>query len=258
LVGAGPGDPGLLTRRAVARLRRADLVLYDALIDPRILKLARYAQRFFVGKRAGREAMSQRVINGVMVRAARRGKQVVRLKGGDPFVFGRGGEEVSALREAGVSFEVVPGVTSAIAAPALAGIPLTHRGVSSAFLVVGGHDQEAFTRAIGKVTPNVATLVILMGVGRRVALARELIARGWAGSTPSAIVLDASMPTQAVWRGTLDEIAIERVDAEHEGAGTIVVGEVVALSAPGAGSDRLQARAAMRAYQMKRDHYGSR
>jgi uroporphyrin-III C-methyltransferase/precorrin-2 dehydrogenase/sirohydrochlorin ferrochelatase len=258
LVGAGPGDPGLLTRRAVARLRRADLVLYDALIDPRILKLARHAQRFFVGKRAGREAMSQRVINGVMVRAARRGKQVVRLKGGDPFVFGRGGEEVSALREAGVSFEVVPGVTSAVAAPALAGIPLTHRGVSSAFLVVGGHDQEAFTRAIGKVTPNVATLVILMGVGRRVALARELIARGWAGSTPSAIVLDASRPTQDVWRGTLDEIAIERVDAEHEGAGTIVVGEVVALSAPGAGSDRFQGRAATRAYQMKRDHYGSR
>jgi uroporphyrin-III C-methyltransferase/precorrin-2 dehydrogenase/sirohydrochlorin ferrochelatase len=258
LVGAGPGDPGLLTRRAVARLRRADLVLYDALIDPRILKLARYAQRFFVGKRAGREAMSQRVINGVMVRAARRGKQVVRLKGGDPFVFGRGGEEVSALREAGVSFEVVPGVTSAIAAPALAGIPLTHRGVSSAFLVVGGHDQEAFTRAIGKVTPNVATLVILMGVGRRVALARELIARGWAGSTPSAIVLDASRPTQDVWRGTLDEIAIERVDDEHEGAGTIVIGEVVALSAPGAGSDRFQGRAATRVYQMKRDHYGSR
>jgi uroporphyrin-III C-methyltransferase/precorrin-2 dehydrogenase/sirohydrochlorin ferrochelatase len=258
LVGAGPGDPGLLTRRAVALLRRADLVLYDALIDPRILKLARYAQRFFVGKRAGREAMSQRVINGVMVRAARRGKQVVRLKGGDPFVFGRGGEEVSALREAGVSFEVVPGVTSAVAAPALAGIPLTHRGVSSAFLVVGGHDQEAFTRAIGKVTPNVATLVILMGVGRRVALARELIARGWAGSTPSAIVLDASRPTQDVWRGTLDEIAIERVDAEHEGAGTIVVGEVVALSAPGAGSDRFQGRAVTRAYQMKRDHYGSR
>jgi uroporphyrin-III C-methyltransferase / precorrin-2 dehydrogenase / sirohydrochlorin ferrochelatase len=258
LVGAGPGDPGLLTRRAVAQLRRADLVLYDALIDPRILKLARYAQRFFVGKRAGREAMSQRVINGVMVRAARRGKQVVRLKGGDPFVFGRGGEEVSALREAGVSFEVVPGVTSAIAAPALAGIPLTHRGVSSAFLVVGGHDQEAFTRAIGKVTPNVATLVILMGVGRRVALARELIARGWAGSTPSAIVLDASRPTQDVWRGTLDEIAIERVDAEHEGAGTIVVGEVVALSAPGVGSDRFQGRTVTRAYQMKRDHYGSR
>jgi uroporphyrin-III C-methyltransferase/precorrin-2 dehydrogenase/sirohydrochlorin ferrochelatase len=258
LVGAGPGDPGLLTRRAVARLRRADLVLYDALIDPRILKLARHAQRFFVGKRAGREAMSQRVINAVMVRAARRGKQVVRLKGGDPFVFGRGGEEVSALREAGVSFEVVPGVTSAVAAPALAGIPLTHRGVSSAFLVVGGHDQEAFTRAIGKVTPNVATLVILMGVGRRVALARELMARGWAGSTPSAIVVDASRPTQNVWRGTLDEIAIERVDAEHEGAGTIVVGEVVALSATGAGSDRFQGRAVTRAYQMKRDHYGSR
>jgi uroporphyrin-III C-methyltransferase/precorrin-2 dehydrogenase/sirohydrochlorin ferrochelatase len=258
LVGAGPGDPGLLTRRAVARLRRADLVLYDALIDPKILKLARHAQRFFVGKRAGREAMSQRVINGVMIRAARRGKQVVRLKGGDPFVFGRGGEEVSALREAGISFEVVPGVTSAVAAPALAGIPLTHRGVSSAFLVLGGHDQDAFTQALGKVTPNVATLVILMGVGRRVALARELIARGWDGSTPSAIVLDASRPTQAVWRGTLEDIATERIDAEPEGAGTIVVGEVVALSAAAADNDRFQEPSATRAYQMKRDHYGSR
>jgi uroporphyrin-III C-methyltransferase/precorrin-2 dehydrogenase/sirohydrochlorin ferrochelatase len=258
LVGAGPGDPGLLTRRAVARLRCADLVLYDALIDPRILKLARRAQRFFVGKRAGREAMTQRVINGVMVRAARCGKQVVRLKGGDPFVFGRGGEEALALRDAGVSFDVVPGVTSAVAAPALAGIPVTYRGVSSAFLVLGGHDQEAFDRAIGKVTPNVATLVILMGVGRRVALARELIAHGWTGSTPSAIVLDASRPTQAVWRGTLEEIASEHTDVEYDGAGTIVVGEVVALSVPAVGSDRLQGRTPTRAYPMKRDHYGSR
>ena len=157
-----------------------------------------------------------------MVRAARRGKRVVRLKGGDPFVFGRGGEEVSALREAGVSFEVVPGVTSAVAAPALAGIPLTHRGISSAFLVVGGHDQEVFTRAIGKVTPNVATLVILMGVGRRVALARELIARGWAGATPSAIVLDASRPTQAVWRGRSTR-SRSSVSTPSTGRGTIVV-----------------------------------
>ena len=144
LVGAGPGDPGLLTRTAIARLRAADLVLYDALVDERILRYARRAQRFFVGKRAGRHAMTQTAIQALMIRAARRGRRVVRLKGGDPFVFGRGGEEALALQHAGVPFDVVPGVTSAIAAPASAGIPVTHRGVASAFLVVSGHDEEAF------------------------------------------------------------------------------------------------------------------
>jgi uroporphyrin-III C-methyltransferase / precorrin-2 dehydrogenase / sirohydrochlorin ferrochelatase len=232
LVGAGPGDPGLLTRRAVARLRNADVVLYDALIDHRILKLARRAQRFFVGKRAGRQALTQQAIHGVMIRAARRGKRVVRLKGGDPFVFGRGGEEALALRAAGVSFDVVPGVTSAVAAPALAGIPVTHRGVSSAFLVVGGHDAEAFVSALGSVAPNTVTIVILMGIGRRVALARGMLDRGWARRTPAAIVMDASKPTQTEWRGTLEELATDRVAIENDGPGTIVVGEVVALSTP--------------------------
>src|SRR5882757_4631136 len=122
LVGAGPGDPGLLTRRAIARLRSADIVLFDALIDERILKYARRAQRFFVGKRSGRHALSQAAIHAVMIRAAKRGRRVVRLKGGDPFVFGRGGEEALALSAAGVPFDVVPGISSAIAAPALAGI----------------------------------------------------------------------------------------------------------------------------------------
>src|SRR5262245_26497657 len=131
LVGAGPGDPGLLTRTAVARLRAADLVLYDALVDERILKIARRAQRVFVGKRAGRHALSQEDIHSVMIRAAKRGRHVVRLKGGDPFVFGRGGEEALALQAAGVAFDIVPGVTSAFAAPAAAGIPVTHRGLSA-------------------------------------------------------------------------------------------------------------------------------
>ena len=130
LVGAGPGDPGLLTRTAIARLRAADLVLYDALIDDRILRYARRAQRFFVGKRAGRHAMTQAAIQALMIRAARRGRRVVRLKGGDPFVFGRGGEEALALQHAGVPYDVVPGISSAIAAPASAGIPVTHRGVA--------------------------------------------------------------------------------------------------------------------------------
>jgi uroporphyrin-III C-methyltransferase/precorrin-2 dehydrogenase/sirohydrochlorin ferrochelatase len=219
-----------LTRRAVARLRAADLVLFDALIDRRILKLARHAQRFFVGKRAGRHAMTQQTINLLMIRAARRGKRVVRLKGGDSFVFGRGGEEVLALRAAGVSHDVVPGVTSAVAAPALAGIPVTHRGMSSAFLVVGGHDLDAFTAAIDGVPPNGTTIVVLMGVARRAALAGRLIGRGWAAGTPAAIVVDASRPTQTIWSGTLGGLAAETAGIETHGPGTIIIGEVVSLA----------------------------
>ena len=161
--------------------------------------------------------MSQQTINALMIRAARRGKRVVRLKGGDPFVFGRGGEEALALRAAGVSVEIVPGVTSAVAAPALAGIPVTHRGVSSAFLVVGGHDLEACASAIDTVAPNDLTLVVLMGVGRRAALARKLINRGWYHGTPAAIVIDASRPTHG--RGAYGSPASQRVDIEQDGRG---------------------------------------
>jgi uroporphyrin-III C-methyltransferase/precorrin-2 dehydrogenase/sirohydrochlorin ferrochelatase len=230
LVGAGPGDPGLLTRRALARLRTADLVLYDALIDRRVLKLARHAQRFFVGKRAHRQAMSQPAINGVMIRAARRGKRVVRLKGGDPFVFARGGEEALALRTAGVAFDVVPGVTSAVAAPALAGIPVTLRGVSSAFLVVGGHDADTFGSAINAVVPDQVTLVVLMGAGHRVAIANRLLGRGWGKRMPAAIVVDASKPTQSVWRGTLEQLAAGSITIDGDGPATIVVGHVIAAA----------------------------
>jgi uroporphyrin-III C-methyltransferase / precorrin-2 dehydrogenase / sirohydrochlorin ferrochelatase len=231
LVGAGPGDPGLLTRRAVARLRAADLVLYDALIDPRVLRLARRAQRFFVGKRAGRHAMSQQAIQALMVRGARRGRRVVRLKGGDPFVFGRGGEEALALHSAGVPFEVVPGVTTAVAAPALAGIPVTHRGVSSAFFVLGGHDAESFAANIRGLSPNGVTVVVLMGLGRSAVIASELIARGWARATPAAVIVDASLPDQQAWRGTLDDLAADRIDLNGTGPGTIVIGEVVSVAA---------------------------
>ena len=231
IVGAGPGDPGLLTRRAAARLRSADLVLYDALVDPRVLTLARRAQRFFVGKRAGRHALGQAEIHAVMIAAARRGRQVVRLKGGDPFVFGRGGEEAIALRAAGIPFDIVPGVTSAVAAPALAGIPVTHRGLSSAFIVVSGHDAESFDASLGQLAPNGITIVVLMGMGRRAEIAARLLARGWAGSTPAAIVADASR-CQQVWRGTLDGLSegASTGDAiEGDGPATIVIGAVAAL-----------------------------
>ena len=231
LVGAGPGDPGLLTRTAIVRLRTADLVLYDALIDERILRYARHAQRFFVGKRAGRHALAQDKINALMIRAARRGRRVVRLKGGDPFVLGRGGEEALALREAGVAFDVVPGITSAIAAPALAGIPVTHRGLASAFLVVSGHDERTFAAAVGGLAPDGVTLVILMGMARIAALAGQLIDRGWTRDTPAALVAGASLPGQQAWRGTLGDLAAERAGvAAFAGPGTVIIGGVVSLA----------------------------
>jgi uroporphyrin-III C-methyltransferase / precorrin-2 dehydrogenase / sirohydrochlorin ferrochelatase len=231
LVGAGPGDPGLLTRTAIARLRAADVVLFDALIDERILKYARRAQRFFVGKRAGRHAMTQTAINAVMIRAARRGRRVVRLKGGDPFVFGRGGEEALALRRAGIPHDVVPGVTNAVAAPALAGIPVTHRGLASAFLVVSGHDDAAFASATAGIEPNGVTVVVLMGLGRSGAIASTLIDRGWSPGTPAAVVVDASRSRQRTWRGTLDQLAADRIEWDARSAGTIVIGAVAALAA---------------------------
>ena len=230
IVGAGPGDPELLTRRAVTRLRRADLVLYDALVDVRVLRIARRAQRFFVGKRAGRHALSQAEIHAIMVRAARKGRRVVRLKGGDPFLFGRGGEEVQALQVAGVPFDVVPGVASALAVPALAGIPVTHRGIASALLVVSGHDERLFADTIGALRPDGVTLVILMGYGRRIAIASQLIARGWARDTPAAIVADGSLPQQQTWRGTLGAMASGRADLETDGPTLLVIGQVAALT----------------------------
>ena len=229
LVGAGPGDPGLLTRRAAARLRAADLVLYDALVNDRVLAIARRAQRFYVGKRAGRHALTQHEIHAVMIRAARRGRRVVRLKGGDPFVFGRGGEEALALRSAGIPFEVVPGVTSAVAAPALAGIPVTHRGLASAFLVVSGHDEQVFADAVGAITPNGVTVVVMMGLQRRAALAARLIAAGWKKTTPAALVAEASLPTQETWRGTLDDLAGGRAMITSDGPALFVAGEVARL-----------------------------
>ena len=239
IVGAGPGDPGLLTRTAMARLRAADVVLYDALVDDQILKYARRAQRFYVGKRAGRHAMTQPAINALLIRTARRGKRIVRLKGGDPFVFGRGGEEALALQRAGVSYDVVPGVTSAVAAPASAGIPVTHRGIASAFLVVSGHDEDACASALGRLQPNGVTVVVLMGLGRSAAIACLLIDRGWARGTPSAVIVDASKAQQQVWRGTLDDLAAARADLGTGGAGTMVIGDVAALELRDTGTERV-------------------
>jgi uroporphyrin-III C-methyltransferase len=228
LVGAGPGDPELLTARAIDRLRRADLVLYDALAPAELLELAPRAKRFFVGKRAGRHAIEQDAIHRLMIRAARRGERVVRLKAGDPFVLGRGGEEALALEAANIAYEVVPGISSAISAPALAGIPVTHRGLASGFAVVSGHAASAFGPAIDSIAPKALTLVVLMGLATRGDVAARLVARGWPAATPAAIVQGASWADERRWIGTLGELAA--ADLAPELPGVIVIGDVVSLA----------------------------
>jgi uroporphyrin-III C-methyltransferase/precorrin-2 dehydrogenase/sirohydrochlorin ferrochelatase len=227
LVGAGPGDPDLWTRRAVAYLERADLVLYDALVDAQALRRFTNAQCFCVGKRARRESVRQDTIHRLMIRAARAGKRVVRLKGGDPFVFGRGAEEALALATAGIPFEVVPGVSAAIAAPELAGIPLTHRGTASGFLVLSGHAIDAFERGLPAIQPNAVPLVVLMGVGSRAELAQRMIAHGWRTDTPAAIICGASTPDESVWTGIVSDLG--QADVPAGIAGVVVIGDVVRI-----------------------------
>ena len=230
LVGAGPGDPELLTLKAVRRLSEADLILYDALIDVTTLEFAPRARRFFVGKRAGRPAIRQDAINRLMVREARRGRRIVRLKCGDPFVFGRGGEEALALAAAGVACEIIPGVSSCIAAPLLAGIPVTHRGLASAFVVVSGHSAAAYGPVFRSLEPGSATIVVLMGLANRSAIARELCAAGWISRTPAAILLGASREGASEWHGTLETLGMDPVPVEQDLPGIIVIGAVAALA----------------------------
>jgi uroporphyrin-III C-methyltransferase/precorrin-2 dehydrogenase/sirohydrochlorin ferrochelatase len=231
LVGAGPGDPELLTLRAIKRLEAADLVLYDALIDTDTLQFAPQARRFFVGKRAGRPAISQDAINRLLIREARRGHQVVRLKCGDPFVFGRGGEEALALAAAGIACEIVPGISSAIAAPLLSGIPVTHRGIASAFLVVSGHAESAYAPVLRSLAPGSATVVVLMGLANRAAIAKELIAAGWSAQTPAAVLIGISHGGEQAWHGPLEALHSVSLEDEDNLPGIIVVGAVAALAA---------------------------
>lgn len=228
LVGAGPGDPDLLTVRAARRLAEADLVLHDALCVPEMRALAPEARWFYVGKRAGRESISQAAINRLLVSSARRGLCVVRLKSGDPFVLGRGGEEALALLEAQIPFEVIPGVSSAVAGPGLAGIPLTHRGLASGFVVVSGHAESAYAPVIAGIVPGSLTLVVLMGLGVRARVAQALLDRGWDAATPAAVIQGAATAQAWRWVGRLDALAT--VDLPAGGAaGLLVVGAVAAL-----------------------------
>lgn len=242
LVGAGPGDPELLTLKAVRRLEAADLVLYDALVSGEVLRHAHRAHCFFVGKRAGRPSVKQETIHRILVDAARSGRRVVRLKAGDPFVLGRGGEEVQALAAAGIPHEVIPGLSSALAAPALAGIPLTHRGLAAGFTVVSGHAEEAYRPILASLRPGAATLVVLMGVGTRSRIVEVLREAGWAAETPAAAVLGASTPEAFTWTGTLAELPDAPLDG-HRAAGTLVVGEVVRLAPAAAAPAEARAEA---------------
>lgn len=226
LVGAGPGDPGLLTVKAAELLRRADVVVYDRLVAPEILDLVNDdAIQFDVGKEPGRPQL-QDAINDLLIQQARQHDVVVRLKGGDPFVFGRGGEEAIALREAGIECEVVPGITSAVAVPAVAGVPLTHREVSTSFTVVTGHRKvgvpDVNWDALGKAG---GTIVILMGVSRRGEIARALMDSGRSASEPVAIVHRGTQQSQRAVLTTLG--ALGRVAIEPPSV--VVIGEVAGL-----------------------------
>jgi uroporphyrinogen III methyltransferase/synthase len=229
LVGAGPGDPGLLTVRGKELLEATEVVVYDRLASPALLQLAPVDAEFVdVGKAPGRAAMTQEDINAVLVARGRDGKHVVRLKGGDPFVFGRGGEEAEACIAAGVAFEVVPGITSAISAPAYAGIPVTHRGVSTSVTIVTGHEDPAkgtIDTDWDALAKTGGTLVILMGAGRLGDITKALIAGGRAATTPVAAVRWGTRPEQHTIRATLATIA----DAGVEAPSAIVVGDVAAL-----------------------------
>lgn len=229
ITGAGPGDPDLITLKGVKALQSADVVVYDRLANPELLSHAPdSAEKIYVGKKACKRSVSQSQINDILIARARDGKTVVRLKGGDPFVFGRGGEECEALRAAGVRYQVIPGISSALSAPAYAGIPVTHRKLGRSFTVVTGHtlkgsDDFANWEHLSKVD----TLVILMGLRNLKAITSKLMEHGRHGSTPAAIVASATHGYQSVVAGTLQSIS-ESADG-LESPATIVIGELAAM-----------------------------
>jgi uroporphyrin-III C-methyltransferase len=233
LVGAGPGDPGLLTIKGKILLESADVVIYDALVSPEILAIiSPHAEKIDAGKRMGRHSLLQQETTELLIEKAREQAVIVRLKGGDPFIFGRGGEEMEALIAAGIAVEVVPGVTSGIAAPAYAGIPLTHRNYSSSAIFVTGHEMA------GKYRPGIdwkaiarsaETIVVYMGVHNLDRISHELTAAGLAGSTPIALIRWGTTPQQQELIATLATV-VAKVEAEQFSAPSIaVIGNVVKL-----------------------------
>ena len=232
LVGAGPGDPGLLTRKGERVLSAADLVVYDRLLDPALLELAPAAQKIFVGKERGRQALTQGEINDLLVAEGAAGKTVVRLKGGDPFVFGRGGEEAQALARAGIPFAVVPGVTSAVAAAAYAGIPVTHRGLSTAVTIVTGSEDPSRGETAtdwAALAKTGGTLVTLMGWATLPGIVATLRANGMAADTPAALVQWGTWPRQRTVAGSLSDIVARGVAAGIGAPVIAIIGDVAGL-----------------------------
>ena len=228
LVGAGPGDVGLLTLKAQKLLQAADVVIYDRLADDAILNFCPRAKKIFVGKEAGSHTLTQSEINQLLVEEARQNKIVVRLKGGDPFVFGRGGEEALFLCEKNLPFEIVPGVTSAVAVPAYAGIPVTHRGIATSFAVITGHEDPTKPESTinwEKISTAVDTLIFLMGVANLPQIVEKLIAHGKNPSTPAALIRWGTKPAQKVLVTTLAEAPLKKILPPA----IFVVGEVVSL-----------------------------
>lgn len=232
LVGAGPGPADLLTLRAMNRLQRAEVLVYDRLIEPEVLALApAKAQRIYVGKAAGDHVMPQSQIHAVLVEQARAGRQVVRLKGGDPHLFGRGGEEVQALQQAGIAFEVVPGISAANGCAATAGIPLTHRDLAHSCSFLPGHlaDERQSLDWAALARPG-QTRVFYMGVARLASIAQQLIEQGLAPETPAAIVYDGTRSHQRVQACGLATL-VRKTAAKPSRPGLLIIGETVALSA---------------------------
>jgi uroporphyrin-III C-methyltransferase len=226
IVGGGPGDPGLITVKGLECLRRADVVLHDRLVAQELLtEVPSHAELIDVGKEPKRHRRSQEEINDLMIEKASAGKNVVRLKGGDPFVFGRGGEECLALAEAGIPYEVVPGVSSAIAVPAYAGIPVTQRGVTTAFTVVAGHTGSCDSTIDWEAISRVGTIVFLMGVEHLPEIVEQLIAHGRGTDTPAALIQEGTTRNQFVLAGTLADLVQKA--REIRPPAVLVVGEVV-------------------------------
>ncbi len=231
LVGAGPGDPELLTRKAARILAAADTVVYDHLVGEGVLDLLPAgAERIYVGKESARHELPQEQINRLLIDRARAGRLVVRLKGGDPFVFGRGGEEIIDLAAAGVPFEVVPGVTAASAASAYAGVPLTHRGMARACTLVSGHlaDGQVDLDWVALARPG-QTIVVYMGVAAIEIICERLIAHGLDRSTPAVAVRNASIETQRTVVGTLADLPQRIAQAAMAPPAIVIIGEVVRL-----------------------------
>ncbi|WP_018152278.1 siroheme synthase CysG [Leeia oryzae] len=233
LVGGGPGNPDLLTFRALRLMQLADVVLYDNLIAPAILDLVRRdAERIYVGKKTNNHALPQDDINQLLVKLAKEGKKVLRLKGGDPFIFGRGGEEIETLAEEGIPFEVVPGITSASGASCFAGIPLTHRDYAQACTFVTGHRRAGETELDWpRLVQANETVVVYMGVGQAKEICQQLIQHGRAAETPVAIVEQATTAQQRVVVGTLSTLPDKIIEAGVKSPALIIIGEVVKLHA---------------------------